>query len=716
MYKKIIFLILLFYTSINAQWIQTNGPYEATICSFAVSDSSIYAGTIGAGIYRSTDNGESWAFSNGDMTSMYTLCFAVSGKYLYAGSAIGHGISLSTDNGTTWVNVNNGLPPNPWSDGDNQVVTGVIDRLAASGNNVFASIRLSPEAFYLSTDNGSNWTNANIGTIPGISSIAVIGNNFFVGSSNGVYISQNNGETWISTGLTDSVITSLAVSYTGSSKVNLFASTSGSIFLSTNNGITWVHADSGLPGNGIVKLSANGSYVIADESNASFFLSTNCGTNWTALNSTSFLPSYAEPNDFTPVGTNLLYGYLDWGIYRSTDNGKNWVVSNTGLKEASINGLAATANSAFVSTNSYIYENFTNNMNWIPAFTGKRIMTALDSVVYMTSDRGICYSSDNGKSWVTPLSSNAPEGFEYTALAVEGTNIYLGGAGSCGLCDQGGVYLSTDKGVSWNKKGLENISILATNGSNIYAVIDNVGLLVSTDTAKTWNTISLLAKNGILPGINSIAFRGFEIFVGCIGISNGVFWGGVLHSTDGGNQWEYLDTGFPDNTQWWVTCLAVQGTNIFAGTTAGVYVLNNDNKTWTAVNTGLPTSDHVYCLTTNATDIYAGLSGTVWKRPISDIVTFLPSAVKLTTFLLYQNFPNPFNPSTTISYSVPKNSFVTIKVYDILGKEITTLVNGEKSAGNYSLQFNGNGLSSGIYFYRMQAGSFVQTKKLLLLK
>jgi hypothetical protein len=85
-------------------------------------------------------------------------------------------------------------------------------------------------------------------------------------------------------------------------------------------------------------------------------------------------------------------------------------------------------------------------------------------------------------------------------------------------------------------------------------------------------------------------------------------------------------------------------------------------------------------------------------------------------FELTQNYPNPFNPSTTINYSIPKTSFVTIKVYNILGKEIATLVNQEKLQGNYDIEFNASGLPSGIYFYRMQAGSFVSTKKLLLLK
>jgi hypothetical protein len=85
-------------------------------------------------------------------------------------------------------------------------------------------------------------------------------------------------------------------------------------------------------------------------------------------------------------------------------------------------------------------------------------------------------------------------------------------------------------------------------------------------------------------------------------------------------------------------------------------------------------------------------------------------------FVLYQNYPNPFNPSTIINYSIPKASFVTLKIYDVLGKEIATLVNEIKSAGNYSVSFNGSNLPSGVYFYRMQLGSFVSTKKLLLLK
>ena len=86
------------------------------------------------------------------------------------------------------------------------------------------------------------------------------------------------------------------------------------------------------------------------------------------------------------------------------------------------------------------------------------------------------------------------------------------------------------------------------------------------------------------------------------------------------------------------------------------------------------------------------------------------------TYTLSQNYPNPFNPSTTISYQLPAYSMVTIKVYDILGREVETLVNEEKEAGYYSIDFNGSDLPSGVYFYKLTAGNFISTRKMLLLK
>jgi hypothetical protein len=85
-------------------------------------------------------------------------------------------------------------------------------------------------------------------------------------------------------------------------------------------------------------------------------------------------------------------------------------------------------------------------------------------------------------------------------------------------------------------------------------------------------------------------------------------------------------------------------------------------------------------------------------------------------FTLSQNYPNPFNPQTKISYSVPKESYITLKVYDLLGKEVAIVAQGTKEAGEYSVVWNADNVPSGVYFFRLQAGTFVQTNKMVLMK
>jgi len=85
-------------------------------------------------------------------------------------------------------------------------------------------------------------------------------------------------------------------------------------------------------------------------------------------------------------------------------------------------------------------------------------------------------------------------------------------------------------------------------------------------------------------------------------------------------------------------------------------------------------------------------------------------------FKLYQNYPNPFNPTTTINYQIPERSLVTLKVYDVLGKDIAILVSEEKRAGSYEIEFNASSLPSGIYFYQLKTNKLIQTKKMILVK
>ncbi|RKY99466.1 MAG: hypothetical protein DRQ13_02200, partial [Ignavibacteriae bacterium] len=93
-----------------------------------------------------------------------------------------------------------------------------------------------------------------------------------------------------------------------------------------------------------------------------------------------------------------------------------------------------------------------------------------------------------------------------------------------------------------------------------------------------------------------------------------------------------------------------------------------------------------------------------------------PKNILPAEYALEQNFPNPFNPTTKIKYSIPQPANVVIKVYDVLGNEIATLVNEEKPVGSFEVEFDASKLVSGIYFYRLQAGNYVETKKMILIK
>jgi hypothetical protein len=166
-----------------------------------------------------------------------------------------------------------------------------------------------------------------------------------------------------------------------------------------------------------------------------------------------------------------------------------------------------------------------------------------------------------------------------------------------------------------------------------------------------------------------------------------------------------------------VLSLAISENNIFTGTWDGIFLSTDNGSSWNAVNNGL-TDLYVRALAISGNNIFAGtaISG-VWRRPISEMIAVEENKDNLPTeFVLEQNYPNPFNPSTTFRYSIPNESKVIIKVYDILGKEIEALVSEEKPAGTYELTWNAKNLPSGIYFYRIQAGSFIDTKKMILVK
>jgi len=369
-----------------------------------------------------------------------------------------------------------------------------------------------------------------------------------------------------------------------------------------------------------------------------------------------------EPNIF--IGTN------QGGVYRSTDNGSNWEQVNSGLTTASVKALT---------------------------FAGSYLFAG-------TSTKGIFRSADNGSNWVEV--NNGLSVLFINTLAVSGSNIFAGAKLSV---TGGGVFLSTNNGDNWTYVGLTNYEVysFAVSGNNIFAGTSN-GVYLSTDNGSNWTEVN----SGLTESdVYSLKFSNSNLYAGT---PNGLF-----YSSDNGSNWTNINSSTLDNVS--IRSIAIHQVDIIVGTDGdGVYVSADNGSTWDENDTGLPnTFASVYALTTSSTKIYAGtFSGVTWERPLTDYVTDVEKTSDILPqyFNLSQNYPNPLNPSTSIEFSIPQESFVELKVFDVLGNEVVLLANESYPAGKYRTDFSNTNLSSGTYFYRLKAGNFIQTRKMLLLK
>jgi hypothetical protein len=156
-----------------------------------------------------------------------------------------------------------------------------------------------------------------------------------------------------------------------------------------------------------------------------------------------------------------------------------------------------------------------------------------------------------------------------------------------------------------------------------------------------------------------------------------------------------------------------------------VYESTDEGSTWSRASSGLPfgtavadiavsSSGTVLAATSSPNAFYGGIGVVHANYSVSAVAG--PADIRPSGYVLAQNYPNPFNPSTTIHYALPQRSHVAITVFNTLGQKVAELVNAEKEAGTYEATFNANGLASGVYLYSIQAGSFIHTKKLVLLR
>jgi hypothetical protein len=230
-----------------------------------------------------------------------------------------------------------------------------------------------------------------------------------------------------------------------------------------------------------------------------------------------------------------------------------------------------------------------------------------------------------------------------------------------------------------------------------------------TDAQPWWNPISLNTPRRVGQLVWGMA-SGISAVVASTNV-------GIYRSTDEGLSWERTSALIPPHT--FTIHLVYQEPIFFAVTTtplsSSLLKSSDEGKTWESL--GVFPIPNVLAIAIVDETFYLGGAGGLWRAPLSRLLTTVGEiATAPTTFRLQQNYPNPFNPSTIIGFQLTANSFVSLKVFDVLGREVTTLVNEQLKPGSYEATFDGNGLASGVYFYRLQAGEFVQTKKFVLQK
>lgn len=377
-----------------------------------------------------------------------------------------------------------------------------------------------------------------------------------------------------------------------------------------------------------------------------------------------------------------------------------WTQSSGFYPYSNVQALTTNGTVLFASTGSdAVYKSTDSGVNWTQTtyFSYGNIPTlgTIGTIVYAGSNgNGVYKTFNNGTNWTqTSLNDKA-----VISMLISGDTIYAGVLDS-------GIFISRNVGMGWTHMTLNTKSIrsLAKSGNYLYAgTFDTTGLYISSNGGNTWSLSSLNRK-----AVYSLAVNGNYIYAGTKD-------SGIYISSNYGVTWTQNPL---NNTS--VYCITYYYSIIFIGTNSrGVLMSSNNGASWVQKNEGFPILTIVHDLMIAHNYIFAGTSNnTVWRRPYAEIIGIKNISNELPErFSLSQNYPNPFNPNTIIKFKVKDSRLVSLKIFDNSGKEIENLVNIKINPGEYEVRWNATNYPSGVYFYKLRAGIFSETKKMVLLK
>lgn len=386
--------------------------------------------------------------------------------------------------------------------------------------------------------------------------------------------------------------------------------------------------------------------------------------------SATALPATAIANCSAASGTYVYAGTFGQGVYRSTNSGSEWTQINTGL---------------------------TNLTVWSLSIIG-------DTVFAGTAGGGIFKAPVTGTSW-TAANAGIPTTASIKAITEFSSRLYAG-------TSNGGLHISTDRGAQWTKTNTGLPSLIA----NAFLIVDTtlyIGLGSSKGLYRSGPNSAWVLSNSGLPSNTVGAFAYIRDGIGTT-LFAGTYGGGVVRSTDGGSTWTAVNTGLENNN---ITTLISVGGALYTGNDFGVYTSTDKGSSWKGLADGFTGASYGSSLSYANNTLYAVYKGGVWKRSLGTTgVEKNYANTQPAGFALHQNFPNPFNPSTTISFSLPEKMNAKLSIYNAIGQVVDVLANREFSAGTHTLNWIANNLSSGIYFYELKTDKFSSVKKLILTK
>ena len=600
--------------------------------------------------------------TSGDTTTLSVWCWRNTGD---TASAVGY-IYSSTDNGNTWTHFKNFPVSERFIYGIVNPAPGTI--LLSSGHTIFRTI-----------NNGNTWQQYQVdssGNYPIVSFR-------FMNPDTGYFIAwngQNNrqptrigwtfdrGETWTIDSTQSPVVFTPYYTYFATTSLGFGFGNNSSIFRSTDAGRTWQEEKFSSFAPLMDMYSAGGRIVVGAGDGGRLIVSNDSGITWQDLTP----PTQIQLTFVKYITSNLIAAIGNgYELFLSSDSCKTWT------KHDMPSGLNVTIA-------------FGDSLNcWIADDSSR-----------------IYHSNDLGGTWTVQKEFKYPMSILDPSLY--GISFFADSTG-CAVGGNGFITATTNGGSTWvtrtsnTTKSLYGIFVASPRKA--WAVGQSGTIITTSDAFNTWSA----QTSPVTATLRSVIFA--DTLNGYI-LGDG---GTILKTTDGGIAWKAQSSPagslnaikLLNASEGWV--VADSG-KIFKTVDGGGHWLSQNTRVRSSL-TSVDFVDGLHGVAVGADGVILvtknGGVEAVIGRPIASV----PGRVEL-----QQNYPNPFNPSTMISYSLPGNNHVILKIYDVLGREVKTLVDEKQNSGSHNVIFQAADLPSGVYFYRLQAGMYSETKKLLLLK